>query len=270
MWEFPNIDPVAFAVGPVVVRWYALAYVAGFLLGWRYCLHLAGLYKGGRLDKTDIDDFLTWAMVGVLLGGRLGYVLFYQTAHYLANPGEVLMLWQGGMSFHGGAAGVIIALIIFSYVRKISLLRLSDIVCTSLPIGLFFGRIANFINGELYGRVTDAPIGMVFPGGGELPRHPSQLYEAALEGVVLFVILAALMRLEYVRARPGIVAGAFLVGYGVFRSFVELFREPDVQLGLIGGVMSMGQILSLPMIAAGAFFVARALYKGAAKNGGHA
>jgi phosphatidylglycerol:prolipoprotein diacylglycerol transferase len=266
MWEFPNIDPVAFAVGPVVVRWYALAYVAGFVLGWRYCLYLAGLYKGGRPDKTDIDDFLVWAMVGVILGGRLGYILFYQAGHYLSHPGDILKLWEGGMSFHGGAAGVIVALIVFSLRRKISLLRLSDIVCACVPIGIFFGRIANFINGELYGRITQAPVGMVFPRGGDYPRHPSQLYEAALEGLLLFMILWLLIRLEFVRQRPGIVAGAFLAGYGIFRAFVEFFREPDIQIGLIGDVLSMGQVLSLPMVLAGAVFIALALRKGVAKK----
>lgn len=266
MWEFPNIDPVAFEVGPVVVRWYALAYLAGFLLGWRYCLHLAGLYEGGRPNKVDIDDFLTWAIIGVILGGRIGYVLFYQFEHYTAHPGDILKLWQGGMSFHGGAAGVIIALIIFAWRRKISLLRLSDIVCAAVPIGLFFGRIANFINGELYGRITEAPVGMVFPHGGELPRHPSQLYEAALEGAVLFILLWLMMRSEAVRERPGIVAGTFLAGYGIFRAFVEFFREPDTHLGLFGGFISMGQILSLPMIVAGFVFITLALRKNTQHN----
>lgn len=170
------------------------------------------------------------------------------------------------MSFHGGASGVIIALILFAWRRRISLLRLSDIVCAAVPIGLFFGRIANFINGELYGRITDSKMGMVFPRGGELPRHPSQLYEAVLEGAVLFIILWLLMRSQAVRERPGIVAGAFLAGYGMFRAFVEFFREPDTHLGLFGGIFSMGQILSLPMIIAGFIFIAFALRKKAQHN----
>lgn len=246
MWEFPNIDPVALSLGPFQIRWYALAYLTGFLLGWRYCMKLAGFNSGVRPNAEDIDDFLPWAIGGVIIGGRLGYVLFYHPAYYLSEPFEIFKIWQGGMAFHGGTLGVIVALILFSLKRKISLLRLADYVCAAVPIGLFFGRIANFINGELYGRVTDSPLGMVFPRGGELPRHPSQLYEAALEGAVLFFILWCLVRAPSVREKPGIVAGVFLIGYSTFRSFVELFREPDAHIGLIGG-LSMGQILSGPM-----------------------
>ncbi len=251
MWEFPNIDPVAFSVGPFVIRWYALAYLTGFLAGWQYCMGLAGLDDDKRPSREDIDDFLPWAIGGVILGGRLGYVLFYQFEYYAEHPLSALKIWQGGMSFHGGALGVILALIWFSFVRRIEFLRLADIVCAAVPIGLFFGRIANFINGELFGRVTSSSWGMVFPRGGEFPRHPSQLYEAALEGAVLFVILLVLVRLKAVRDRPGIVAGAFLAGYGVFRAVVELFREPDAHIGFIGGALTMGQILSTPMIVVG-------------------
>lgn len=256
MWEFPNIDPVALEIGPVVIRWYALAYLAGFLLGWRYCMALAAKDEGRRPHVEDIDDFLPWAILGVILGGRLGYVLFYKLDYYLYNPSEILMLWHGGMSFHGGALGVIAAIILYSLWKKFSLLRLGDIVCAGVPIGLFFGRIANFINGELYGRVTDSPLGMVFPHGGDLPRHPSQLYEAALEGALLFLILFILMRVKAVREREGVVAGVFLIGYGGFRAFIEFFREPDAHIGYIGGVITMGQVLCLPMIAAGIFVVA--------------
>lgn len=265
MWEFPNIDPVAFSIGPFSVRWYALAYLAGFLLGWRYCLYLAGLDEGRRPNATDVDDFLSWAIGGVILGGRLGYVLFYQSAHYFSHPADILKIWEGGMSFHGGALGVIIAMLLFSARRKTNPFRLADMVCACVPIGLFFGRIANFINGELYGRVTSAPVGMIFPHGGELPRHPSQLYEAGLEGLVLFFILMALMLRPEARNRPGLVSGAFLAGYGIFRGIVEFFREPDTQIGLIGGVISMGQILSLPMILAGLGLAIFALSRPAAK-----
>lgn len=261
LWTFPNIDPVAFAAGPFVVRWYALAYLCGFLLGWRYCLALAGLEKDHRPNKEDVDDFLSWAIGGVILGGRLGYVLFYQFEYYAANPMDILKVWQGGMSFHGGALGVIIALFVFSHLRKFNVLRLADYVCACVPIGLFFGRLANFANGELYGRVTESAWGMEFPNGGPLPRHPSQLYEAALEGAVLFLILLLLVLNPKVRAKPGIVAGAFLAGYGIFRAIIEFFREPDPYLGLIGGVISMGQILSLPMILAGLGVIALAIVK---------
>ncbi|MCB1555832.1 MAG: prolipoprotein diacylglyceryl transferase, partial [Alphaproteobacteria bacterium] len=173
--SFPQIDPVALSIGPLDIRWYALAYLVGFLLGWRYALYIAGLTKG-KIDKAALDDFFPWAIIGVILGGRLGYVLFYQWDLYAAHPLETLKVWHGGMSFHGGALGVIAAMILYAWRRALPLLALTDIICCVVPIGLFFGRIANFINAELYGRVTSAPWGVVFPGGGPLPRHPSQLY----------------------------------------------------------------------------------------------
>ena len=197
----------------------------------------------------------------MILGGRLGYVLFYQFEYYIGNPLDVLKIWQGGMSFHGGALGVILALVWFSFVRRIEFFRLADIVCAAVPIGLFFGRIANFINGELFGRVTGSSWGMVFPRGGPVPRHPSQLYEAALEGLVLFLILFALVRAPSVREKPGIVAGAFLAGYGVFRGFIELFREPDAHIGFIGGGITMGQVLSMPMVLLGLAIIIYAIMK---------
>lgn len=248
---FPEIDPIAFSVGPLVVRWYALAYLAGFLGGWKYALHLCGLNPLHRPTRDDIDNFLPYAVLGVILGGRIGYVLFYQPALYAAHPLDALKVWEGGMSFHGGALGVILALIIFSWVNKIQLLRLSDIVCAVVPIGIFFGRLANFVNGELFGRPTDAPWGVVFPWGGEAPRHPSQIYEALLEGALLFVILLFLYKKSSERHHPGVVTGAFLAGYAGFRMFVEQFREPDAQLGFIIGHISMGQILSMPMFLLG-------------------
>ena len=259
---FPNIDPVAISIGPFDIRWYALAYLAGFLLGWRYGLYMAGLNKPHRPDRTDIDDLLPWGVLGVILGGRLGYVLFYQTSIYMHDPLAIFKVWQGGMSFHGGVTGVIIALLAFSYMRKINLLRLSDIFCTAAPIGIFFGRLANFVNGELYGRVTDAPIGMVFPGGGPEPRHPSQLYEAGLEGLLLLTVLGALLHVKAVRERPGVLTGVFLCGYALCRIVVEFFREPDYFLGLYWGAVSMGQMLSVPMILLGGGVIAYALRHG--------
>lgn len=248
---FPEIDPIAFSIGPVVVRWYALAYLAGFLGGWKYALYLCGLNPQNRPTRDDIDNFLPYAVLGVILGGRLGYVLFYQPSLYAANPLDAFKVWEGGMAFHGGALGVIVALIIFSWVNKIQLLRLSDIVCACVPIGVFFGRIANFINGELYGRPTDASWGVIFPWAGEEPRHPSQLYEAFLEGAVLFVILLFLYKKMNMRHHPGVVTGSFLAGYAGFRMIVEFFREPDAHLGFIIAEISMGQILSLPMMLLG-------------------
>ncbi len=261
-FDFPNIDPVALSLGPLHIRWYALAYLVGFLAGWQYCLRLARKSKEVRPDEGDVDDFLTWAIIGVILGGRLGYVLFYQSNLYLHDPLAALRIWEGGMSFHGGALGVILALILFAWRRKIELFRLSDMVVQVVPIGLFFGRIANFINGELYGRAAEIPWGVRFPHGGDVLRHPSQLYEAALEGLALFILLFVLSRFEAVRARPGIISGVFLIGYAAARGFVELFRQPDAHLGFIWGHISMGQILSAPMILAGLLIIALAVRKG--------
>lgn len=259
---YPHIDPVAVSIGPLDIRWYALAYLAGILLGWAYGLYLARIDEGCRPTKLDIDDFVPWAVLGVIAGGRLGYVLFYQPGLYLADPLSIFKVWEGGMSFHGGALGVIVALIAYAKVKSIPLLRLTDITCAAVPIGLCFGRLANFINGELFGRVTDAPVGMIFPHGGAAPRHPSQLYEAALEGAVLFLILAALYHTKAVRERPGIVTGTFLAGYGIFRFGIEYFREPDYYLGLFWGLLSMGQILCIPMVMLGLSVVGYALAKG--------
>lgn len=250
--QFPSIDPVALAIGPVEIRWYALAYLAGFILGWQYCMRLADRNTGVRPNREDIDDFLPWAVIGVILGGRLGYILFYNLEFYLENPLSMLQVWRGGMAFHGGMIGVIAAFFGYSFVKKIHVLRLADTVCAVIPIGLFFGRIANFINGELYGRVTDVAWGVVFPGGGEMPRHPSQLYEAALEGLALFLILWALGQYQSIRERAGFMSGAFLFFYGAFRGFIEFFREPDAHIGFVFEFLSMGQLLSLPMILAGA------------------
>ncbi|HPQ50848.1 MAG: prolipoprotein diacylglyceryl transferase [Alphaproteobacteria bacterium] len=253
---FPNIDPVAFgfeiAGRSFDIHWYALAYVAGFLLGWRVAIYLVKLYRDNlRPNTNDIDDFITWAILGVLFGGRLGYVLFYNLPTYLDAPFEALKVWHGGMSFHGGALGVILALILFAKIKHVSFKRLADIATTVVPIGLFFGRVANFVNGELYGRVTDSSLGVIFPRGGDLPRHPSQLYEAVFEGIVLFGILFALMHIKQVRSRYGVIAGAFLTLYGVFRFGIEFFREPDVQLGFFFDQVTMGQILCVPMMLVG-------------------
>ena len=248
---FPEIDPVALSLGPLVIRWYALAYLVGFLAGWKYALHLAGLSPNHRPTEDDLDNFLPFTILGVILGGRLGYVLFYQPSLYASNPLDAFKVWEGGMAFHGGTLGVIIAVIGFAYWHKIKLLRLSDIVCAVVPIGLFLGRIANFINGELFGRVTEMPWGFVFPRGGPLPRHPSQLYEAFFEGLVLFVVLMFLYKKLNLKDRPGVVTGAFFIGYGVFRFGIEFFRQPDYQLGFIISEISMGQILSVPMMILG-------------------
>lgn len=248
--HFPNIDPVALSFGPLVIRWYALSYLVGIVLGWRYCLKYSK-DPGSSPDAQSVDDFLTWAVLGIIIGGRLGYVFFYQPLLFLEKPLDIFMVWKGGMSFHGGMVGVLTAMVIFSKRRAIPLLNLTDIICSAAPIGLFFGRLANFINGELYGRHTKLPWGVVFPDGSNLPRHPSQIYEAVLEGLVLFVILHIMIRTPRLRKKRGLISGSFLIGYGLFRSLVEFVREPDEQLGFIGGIITMGQVLCIPMIVAG-------------------
>ncbi len=251
---FPVFDPVAVAVGPVEIRWYALAYIAGILAGWWYVRRLAraaALWGDRpRPDIGQVDDAVTWVTLGVIIGGRLGFVLFYAPAYYAENPLEALMVWRGGMAFHGGLLGVICAILLFARFRGASALALFDLLAAAVPLGLFFGRIANFINGELWGRVTTVPWAMVFPGAGPEPRHPSQLYQAGLEGLALFVILAIAVRMGALR-RPGFALGLFGAGYGVARIIGEIFRQPDAQIGLIGGVFTMGMILSLPMVLFG-------------------
>jgi len=254
---FPAINPVAVSLGPFAIRWYALAYIVGLLVGWRYCLGLAGRLPY-LVARQDIDDFLVWATLGVVLGGRIGYVLFYQPGYYIHHPIEALYVWHGGMSFHGGALGVTIAIILFTRSRRIPLFAFSDIITEAIPIGLFFGRIANFINGELFGRPSQVPWAMIFPNGGPMPRHPSQLYEAFCEGILLFFLLFAAERL-HARERPGVVTGLFLIGYAAARMSGEFFREPDPQLGFLIFGTTMGQLLSIPVLVAGILIIAWAL-----------
>ncbi len=258
-YMYLDFDPVAFTVGSFAVRWYALAYLAGFLIGWRYCVYLIRSSAIAKPTAEDIDDFLSWAIVGVILGGRLGYVLFYQLDYYMDNPSEIYQIWKGGMSFHGGVLGVLVSMAIFAKLRGINVFRLSDLVCAAAPIGLFFGRLSNFVNGELYGRQTTLPVGVIFPNSDGIPRHPSQLYEAVLEGLVLFAILYFVH--HGTKNRYGFTSGVFLVGYGLFRACIEFVREPDAQIGLIGGYISMGQILCIPMILVGIIACALA-YRG--------
>jgi phosphatidylglycerol:prolipoprotein diacylglycerol transferase len=250
---FPAIDPVAIPLGPFAIRWYALAYIVGLLIGWRYCLALSDR-PPGLIGRKEVDDFLVWATLGVVIGGRLGYVLFYNLPQYLAHPLEIFEMWHGGMSFHGGAIGVTVAILLFTRNRKVPLFAFSDIICAAVPIGLFFGRIANFINGELWGRPSDVPWAMIFPGGGPEPRHPSQLYEAACEGLLLFALLLA-AELRGARRRPGVLTGLFLAGYAVARMSGELFRQPDAQLGYLIYGTTMGQLLSIPVLIAGLWII---------------
>ena len=258
---FPNFDPIAVSLGPLVIRWYALAYVAGLILGWRYVLWLADRHPA-IATHAEIDDLLMWATLGVLLGGRTGYVLVYNLPYFTQHPIEIFALWQGGMSFHGGLAGVLIAIAVFCHVRGRSFLRVGDLVAAATPIGLLLGRLANFINGELFGRAADVPWAMVFPRDPlQLPRHPSQLYEAGLEGVVLFAILAMFAIRGRAAERPGLIGGIFLLGYGISRMIAEFFREPDPQLGFLWGGATMGQVLSIPVAAAGIWLIVRAMIK---------
>ncbi len=251
---FPAINPVLIHIGPLAVRWYALAYIVGIIAGWFYARALISSQRlwGGPAPLTvlEFDDFVIWITLGIILGGRTGYVLFYNLPLFLSHPIEILELWNGGMSFHGGVIGCVVAIVLFALYRGIPIFSLGDVIAAVAPIGLFLGRIANFINGELWGRPSDVPWAMVFPNGGPLPRHPSQLYEAALEGVVLFMVLGILVRAGALKRR-GVVTGAFALGYGIARIICELFREPDVQLGFLWGGLTMGMLLCVPLMLAG-------------------
>ena len=255
---FPSIDPIAIAAGPLVIRWYALAYVAGILIGWWY-LGKLNHRKPHPLNQKAYDDFIVWAILGIMLGGRLGYVLFYNPVYYFAHPAEILAIWRGGMSFHGGLIGAIISAWIMCKRNELEFLRVMDVISCIAPIGLFFGRIANFVNGELYGRIADEslPWGVIFPSD-PFSRHPSQLYEAALEGLLLFIILSLLFYKTNLRLKPGILSGIFLSGYALFRGGVEFFREPDAHIGFILPHITMGHILCLPMLLVGLFLIIRA------------
>jgi phosphatidylglycerol---prolipoprotein diacylglyceryl transferase len=261
---FPEIDPVIFTIGPLAVRWYGLAYVAGILLGWLYArriLQQPALWRNGTpaLTLTQLDDFLLWAAGGIVLGGRIGYILFYDLGAVLENPVRAVEIWNGGMSFHGGLLGTMLAMIVFARRHAIAVWSLFDVMAAVVPIGLFFGRIANFINGELWGRLSSMPWAVVFPTGGPFARHPSQLYEAALEGILLLAVLAYFVYRRKALTRPGLVTGIFVCGYAASRIFVEFFREPDPQIGyLAGGWLTMGMLLTVPMALAGIWAIVRA------------
>lgn len=256
---FPAFDPVIIQVGPLSIRWYALAYITGLVIGWRIVRRLVQAVPAVA-TPLQVDDFLTWATLGVVLGGRLGYVLFYQPSVYLTHPAAILAVWEGGMSFHGGMLGVAIACALFCRQQRIPLLGFADRVAVVAPIGLGLGRIANFINGELWGRPAPdwLPWAMIFPRAGLVPRHPSQIYEMLLEGVALLIVMVLLARRESLRRRFGVLTGVFLCGYGIARITGEFFREPDSFLGFLPFGTTMGQILSVPMILAGLWLILRA------------
>ena len=254
MFQFPNINPIAIDLGLINISWYALSYVVSILCAWYLILRIIEIKKINISNKI-ISDLISNCMVGIILGGRLGYVIFYNPEYYLNNLVDIFKIWNGGMSFHGGLIGVILAVIYTSKTSKISIIIFSDLISIVSPIGLFFGRIANFINGELYGRVTNNHFGMIFPNGGSLPRHPSQLYEAFFEGLVLFLIMIFLMNRSSIFKSKGCLTASFIFLYGIFRFFIEYFREPDEHIGLFYFNFSMGQILSLPMIVLGLYFI---------------
>ena len=253
MLEFPNINPVAVDLGIIKIRWYALSYIVGILLSWFLILKIIKIKKID-LNSKEISDLVSNCMIGIIIGGRLGYVFFYNPEYYSNNLLEIFKIWNGGMSFHGGFIGVIFAVIYSSKLFKIPILTFADLIAIVAPVGLFFGRLANFINGELFGRTTNHSFGIIFPNGGDLPRHPSQLYEAFFEGIVLFIILWVMMYIFDLLKKPGLISSSFIFLYGLFRFFIEFFREPDQHIGLLYFEFSMGQILSLPMILIGLYF----------------
>lgn len=261
---FPDIDPVIFRVGPVAVHWYGAAYVVGILFGWWYAKRLIAdrrLWPAGTpaMRPEDIDDLLLWAAIGIVAGGRMGYILFYDLERYLANPLDIFAVWQGGMSFHGGFIGTTLAMILFGRKRGINPWSLFDVIAAGTPVALGLVRVANFVNSELWGKLSNLPWAFEFPNGGPFTRHPSQLYEALLEGLVLFFVLRFVTHRLLKLTAPGFVAGTFVAGYGLSRIFVEFFREPDAQLGyLFGGWLTMGMVLSVPMVLAGVWAMATA------------
>lgn len=255
-----NIDPVLIEIGPLVIRWYALSYIAGILIGWRYAMTVAA--KAPRLvSPDDIDSFMVWAVIGIIVGGRLGQVVFYHPGYYLDHPAEILQVWKGGMAFHGGLLGVILAMILFTRKRGLPLFGFTDLIALVAPVGIGLGRIANFINGEHWGRVSDVSWAVIFSatGGGDVPRHPSQLYEAVMEGLLLFLLLVWLVHAKKALWKPGLTTGVFLTGYAVARTVAELFREPEVLQATLPFGTTWGQWLSLPMALYGLYLVRKAM-----------
>ena len=257
-WESLGLDPIALDLGFFQLRWYSLAYLAGIAIGWWYLLKLID-QPGAPMARRHADDMVFYATLGILIGGRLGYVLFYRPDYYFSEPLEILQPWDGGMSFHGGVIGVSLGIFYMARKNGLNWLRIHDYVACCVPFGLFFGRLANFVNGELWGRgPTDLPWAMIFPSGGEVPRHPSQLYEAGLEGILLFAILWYLFWRTDARYQPGKLVGWFILGYGISRFLVELVRQPDMGLENLSWGLSMGQTLTVPMILGGIYLVATA------------
>jgi phosphatidylglycerol:prolipoprotein diacylglycerol transferase len=256
-WVDLGLDPVLVALGPLKIRWYSLAYLSGILIGWWYLMKLIAR-PGAPMARRHVDDLVFYATLGIILGGRLGYVLFYRPEFYLKDPVQILRIWDGGMSFHGGVIGTTLAILWLARKHKLDWLRVHDYVACCAPFGLFFGRLANFVNGELWGRETRVPWAIIFPTGGDAPRHPSQLYEAGLEGILLFLILWFLFWKTDARYQPGKLVGAFLLGYGLSRFSLEFVRQPDQGLEHLSWGLTMGQTLTVPMILGGTWLIATA------------
>lgn len=254
---FPQIDPVAFSLGPFSIHWYAISYVVGIALGWIYLRYFVRTHTLAHIHSKTIDDLITWAIIGILLGGRLGYILFYNPLYYWENPLTIFMTWQGGMSFHGGVLGVILAFWVYSKKKSVSFLTLLDLGALAAPLGIFLGRMANFINGELYGRITDVSWAILFPHGGYLPRHPSQIYEAFGEGFILLILLNLLAWKSSLIHKPGKLAGIAMISYAIMRSFLEIFREPDAASGYYWKYFTKGQLLSIPLLLIGLYLLLR-------------
>lgn len=263
IWAYPAIDPVALEIGPISIKWYGIAYMAGLLTGWwyiRYLITTPKLWRNGEAPLTleQSDDLLLWVTLSVIVGGRLGQVLLYDPSYYLANPSEIFKTWRGGMSFHGALIVSGLMILLFARARKVPALSIMDLCCAAVPFGLLFGRVANFINSEHWGRASNAPWAMVFPNGGDSPRHPSQLYEAALEGAVMFAILWFVTHRLLGLKRPGLITGVWLSWYAIARSICEMFREPESVHALNIGVFTAGQLLSLPMLLLGLLLIHQA------------
>jgi len=260
---FPQIDPVLIEFGPFVVRWYALAYIAGLILGWRLAFALAARPSlwGTRTPPSlqAVDDLLVYMALGIVVGGRIGHIVFYEPSYYLANPTETLAVWHGGMAFHGGLIGACVAMVLLARIHRLSILSLTDIAAIVSPIGLFFGRIANFINGELWGRPSDVPWAMVFPRADEQPRHPSQFYEAGMEGLFIFIAIGLAAKYGGLR-RPGLLSGLFGVLYAIARTLSEFFRDPDPKSELLAGGLTMGMVLSAPLAILGLWLIWQSIY----------
>ena len=251
-----DLNPILINFGFFEVRWYSLAYIAGILVGWWIAKKII-IYKIENktviFDVKIFDDLISYIIISIIIGGRLGYIIFYNSSYYFDNPLDVFKIWQGGMSFHGGLLGIIVSCTVYSHIKSISILTLTDLIASAAPIGLFFGRIANFINGELYGNETSLLWGVIFPNTNMIPRHPTQIYEALLEGIVLFLILKISINKYHSLKYPGIISSLFLIYYSIFRIFIEFFRMPDPHIGYITGPLTTGMILSIPMLAIGLY-----------------